>query len=35
MSQEKDTAQKGVYMEDGSGGMLGDVIFHGGRYGER
>ncbi|KZT72230.1 glycoside hydrolase family 55 protein [Daedalea quercina L-15889] len=33
MSTASDTTQEGLYMEDGSGGFMGDLVFNGGMYG--
>ncbi|TFY54718.1 hypothetical protein EVJ58_g8694 [Rhodofomes roseus] len=33
MSTANDTAHQGVFMENGSGGMMGDLVFNGGKYG--
>ncbi|EIW85435.1 glycoside hydrolase family 55 protein [Coniophora puteana RWD-64-598 SS2] len=33
MSTENGTAHRGLFMEDGSGGFMGDLIFNGGQYG--
>lgn len=33
MSKAEDTAHQGIFMENGSGGYMGDLIFHGGKYG--
>ncbi|KAH9839344.1 exo-beta-1-3-glucanase [Rhodofomes roseus] len=33
MSTASDTTQEGLYMEDGSGGFMGDLVFNGGKYG--
>ncbi|KZT68172.1 glycoside hydrolase family 55 protein [Daedalea quercina L-15889] len=33
MSTASDTAHQGVWMENGSGGMMGDLTFNGGKYG--
>jgi glucan 1,3-beta-glucosidase len=33
MSEESDTVHQGIFMENGSGGFLGDIVFNGGKYG--
>ncbi|KAH9934709.1 glycoside hydrolase family 55 protein [Fomitopsis serialis] len=33
MSTASNTAHQGVWMENGSGGMMGDLVFNGGKYG--
>lgn len=33
MSTEPGNNHQGLYMEDGSGGFMGDIVFNGGRYG--
>ncbi|KAJ3932252.1 MAG: exo-beta-1,3-glucanase [Lentinula lateritia] len=33
MSTESDTAHQGIWMENGSGGFMGDMVFNGGKYG--
>ncbi|EPT06075.1 hypothetical protein FOMPIDRAFT_68535 [Fomitopsis schrenkii] len=33
MSTASDTAHQGLWMENGSGGMMGDLVFNGGKYG--
>jgi glucan 1,3-beta-glucosidase len=33
MSTASNTGHRGLYMENGSGGMLGDLVFNGGQYG--
>ncbi|KZT10683.1 glycoside hydrolase family 55 protein [Laetiporus sulphureus 93-53] len=33
MSTASDTTQVGLYMENGSGGFMGDMVFNGGKYG--
>ncbi|KZT11301.1 glycoside hydrolase family 55 protein [Laetiporus sulphureus 93-53] len=32
MSTASDTAHQGIYMENGSGGFIGDLVFNGGKY---
>ncbi|KAJ3986062.1 exo-beta-1,3-glucanase [Lentinula detonsa] len=33
MSTEADTAHQGIWMENGSGGFMGDMVFNGGKFG--
>ncbi|KZT11300.1 glycoside hydrolase family 55 protein [Laetiporus sulphureus 93-53] len=33
MSTASDTAHQGIWMENGSGGFMGDLVFNGGKYG--
>ncbi|CCM01933.1 uncharacterized protein FIBRA_04006 [Fibroporia radiculosa] len=33
MSTASGTTQRGIYMENGSGGFMGDMVFNGGQYG--
>ncbi|KAL6310407.1 exo-beta-1,3-glucanase [Sparassis latifolia] len=33
MSTEPENNHQGIYMEDGSGGFMGDMVFNGGKYG--
>jgi glucan 1,3-beta-glucosidase len=33
MSTASNTAHRGMFMENGSGGMMGDLVFNGGYYG--
>ncbi|KIY50878.1 glycoside hydrolase family 55 protein [Fistulina hepatica ATCC 64428] len=33
MSTDSDTDQQGIWMENGSGGFMGDMVFNGGKYG--
>lgn len=33
MSTEEGTEQQGIFMDNGSGGFMGDLIFNGGKYG--
>ncbi|PPQ99276.1 hypothetical protein CVT26_014092 [Gymnopilus dilepis] len=33
MSPDPDTVHQGVWMEDGSGGFMGDMVFNGGKFG--
>ncbi|KAH6909779.1 glucan 1,3-beta-glucosidase [Coprinopsis sp. MPI-PUGE-AT-0042] len=33
MSEAANTAHQGIFMENGSGGFMGDLVFNGGRYG--
>ncbi|TFK33474.1 exo-beta-1,3-glucanase [Crucibulum laeve] len=33
MSMAENTAHQGIWMENGSGGFLGDLVFNGGKYG--
>ncbi|EED77302.1 predicted protein, partial [Postia placenta Mad-698-R] len=33
MSTASDTAHQGIFMENGSGGFFGDLVFNGGKYG--
>ncbi|KAK5132529.1 hypothetical protein LTR08_008913 [Meristemomyces frigidus] len=33
MSTDPDTAQQGIFMDNGSGGFMGDLSFNGGKYG--
>ncbi|KAJ3762988.1 exo-beta-1,3-glucanase [Lentinula raphanica] len=33
MSTEADTAHQGIWMENGSGGFMGDLVFNGGKFG--
>ncbi|KAK2461103.1 hypothetical protein APHAL10511_006882 [Amanita phalloides] len=33
MSTASDTAHQGIWMENGSGGYMGDMVFNGGKYG--
>ncbi|KJA27068.1 glycoside hydrolase family 55 protein [Hypholoma sublateritium FD-334 SS-4] len=33
MSTASDTAHQGIFMENGSGGFLGDLVFNGGKFG--
>lgn len=33
LSEESDNQHTGVFMEEGSGGFLGDLVFYGGQYG--
>ncbi|KAH9476293.1 putative glucan endo-1,3-beta-glucosidase [Psilocybe cubensis] len=33
MSTASNTAHRGIYMENGSGGYMGDLVFNGGKYG--
>ncbi|KAE9406732.1 exo-beta-1,3-glucanase [Gymnopus androsaceus JB14] len=33
MSDASDTAHQGIWMENGSGGYMGDMVFNGGKYG--
>ncbi|KAF9068658.1 exo-beta-1,3-glucanase [Rhodocollybia butyracea] len=33
MSSASDTAHQGIWMENGSGGFMGDMVFNGGKYG--
>ncbi len=33
MSTASNTAHQGIWAENGSGGMMGDMIFNGGKFG--
>ncbi|KAF9068683.1 glycoside hydrolase family 55 protein [Rhodocollybia butyracea] len=33
MSEDPDTAHQGIWMENGSGGFMGDLVFNGGKFG--
>ncbi|KAK3059314.1 hypothetical protein LTR53_020414, partial [Teratosphaeriaceae sp. CCFEE 6253] len=33
MQTGTDTQQQGIFMDNGSGGFMGDLIFNGGKYG--
>ncbi|KAE9391952.1 exo-beta-1,3-glucanase [Gymnopus androsaceus JB14] len=33
MSEDPDTAHQGIWMENGSGGFMGDLVFYGGKFG--
>ncbi|CAK5279356.1 unnamed protein product [Mycena citricolor] len=33
MSEDPNTAHQGIWMENGSGGFMGDLVFHGGKFG--
>lgn len=33
MSEDENTAHQGIWMENGSGGFMGDLVFNGGKYG--
>ncbi|AEO61209.1 glycoside hydrolase family 55 protein [Thermothelomyces thermophilus ATCC 42464] len=35
LSSREDDTHVGIFMEEGSGGMMADLIFHGGKYGAR